>query len=49
MFDSSVVRAKRASLDLSVMIDGFSEGLQLMVADEKRRLWIPSKLAYDGA
>ena len=31
------------------MIAGFSEGLQLMVPGEKRRLWIPEALAYKGA
>ena len=31
------------------VIPGFSEGLQLMVPGEKRRLWIPEALAYKGA
>ena len=31
------------------VIAGFSEGLQLMVPGEKRRLWIPEALAYKGA
>lgn len=48
VFDSSVSRKKKASLDLSVMIEGFSEGVQLMVAGETRRLWIPADLAYKG-
>lgn len=48
LFDSSVARSKRSSLDLGVMIEGFVEGLQLMVVGEKRRLWIPSRLAYEG-
>ena len=30
------------------MIAGWTEGVQLMVAGEKRRLWIPDKLAYAG-
>jgi peptidylprolyl isomerase len=30
------------------VIAGFSEGLQLMVPGEKRRLWIPESLAYKG-
>lgn len=47
-FASSVARAKRASLDLGVMIDGFAEGVALMVVGEKRRLWIPPRLAYAG-
>lgn len=48
MFDSSVARRKKASLELSVMIDGFIEGLQQMVTGETRRLWIPPDLAYRG-
>lgn len=48
MFDSSVVRGTPLDFPLNGVIPGFSEGLQLMVEGEKRRLWIPSKLAYDG-
>ena len=31
------------------VVPGFSEGLKLMVAGEKRRLWVPERLAYRGA
>jgi len=48
MFDSSVARGKTSSFGLNEMIAGWTEGLQLMVAGEKRRLWIPEKLAYQG-
>jgi FKBP-type peptidyl-prolyl cis-trans isomerase len=48
MFDSSVARNKAAILPLDRVIAGWSEGLQLMVKGEKRRLWIPAKLAYEG-
>jgi FKBP-type peptidyl-prolyl cis-trans isomerase len=48
MFDSSVVRGKRAVFQLDKVIAGWTEGLQLMVEGEKRRLWIPEKLAYAG-
>jgi FKBP-type peptidyl-prolyl cis-trans isomerase len=48
MFDSSVVRGKPLSFALNKVIAGWSEGVQLMVEGEKRRLWIPAKLAYDG-
>ncbi len=46
MFDSSVVRAAPITFPLTAVIPGWTEGLQLMVAGEKRRLWIPSALAY---
>src|SRR6516162_927901 len=49
MFDSSVVQGKPATFGVSRVIAGFSEGLQLMVPGEKRRLWIPEALAYKGA
>lgn len=48
MFDSSVVRGKPLSFALNQVIPGWSEGVQLMVEGEKRRLWIPAKLAYEG-
>jgi FKBP-type peptidyl-prolyl cis-trans isomerase len=48
MFDSSVARKRPAVLPLGRVIPGWSEGLQLMVVGEKRRLWIPAKLAYEG-
>jgi peptidylprolyl isomerase len=48
MFDSSVVRGTPISFPLNRVIAGWSEGVQLMVEGETRRLWIPGKLAYDG-
>ena len=48
MFDSSVARGKPATFRVDRVIAGFSEGLQLMVPGEKRRLWIPEALAYKG-
>lgn len=48
MFDSSVSRGRPATFRLDQVIAGWSEALQLMVEGEKRRLWIPEKLAYRG-
>ena len=48
MFDSSVARGRPAVFPLSRVIAGWTEGLQLMVVGEKRRFWIPAKLAYEG-
>jgi peptidylprolyl isomerase len=46
MFDSSVARKRPASFGVKGVIAGWTEALQLMVVGEKRRLWIPGKLAY---
>jgi FKBP-type peptidyl-prolyl cis-trans isomerase len=46
MFDSSVPDNAVAQFAVEGVIPGWQEALQLMVAGEKRRLWIPSNLAY---
>jgi len=48
MFDSSVTRGKSLTLPLDKVIDGWTEGVQLMVEGEKRRFWIPEEIAYGG-
>ena len=54
MFDSSVAplapnrHPGPATLSLARVIPGWTEGMQLMVVGEKRRLWIPEDLAYKG-
>ena len=49
MFDSSVARGEPSTFGLDEVIPGWTEGLQMMVEGEKRRFWIPGRLAYDGA
>ena len=46
LFDSSVMRDEAIVFPLNGVIAGWTEGVQLMVEGEKRRLWIPGKLAY---
>jgi peptidylprolyl isomerase len=48
MFDSSVARGEPATFKLNEVIPGWTIGVGLMVEGEKRRLWIPEKLAYQG-
>ena len=48
MFDSSVQRNNPATFDVKGVIPGWTEGVQLMVVGEKRRMWIPEALAYKG-
>jgi FKBP-type peptidyl-prolyl cis-trans isomerase len=49
MFDSSVARGEPISFGLNQVIPGWTEGVQLMVEGETRRLWIPQNLAYGGS
>jgi peptidylprolyl isomerase len=46
LFDSTVLRGQPAEFRLDNVIDGWTEGLQMMVEGEVRRFWIPAKLAY---
>lgn len=48
LFDSSVMRGQPATFALTDVIEGWTEGLQLMEPGEKTRFWIPERLAYKG-
>ena len=46
VFDTSARAGGPVPLPVAGSIPGFSEGLQLMNAGSRYRLWIPSELAY---
>jgi peptidylprolyl isomerase len=48
MFDSSVARGEPVEFEVPRVIEGWQEALQLMRVGEKRRFWIPGRLAYDN-
>ena len=48
MFDNSYSRGETIKFPLGGVIKGWTEGVQLMVEGEKRRLWIPEDMAYGG-
>lgn len=47
-FDSSVARGEPTTFGLDKVIEGWTEGVGLMVEGEKARFWIPQNLAYKG-
>src|SRR5436309_1281176 len=49
MFDSSLQRGTPATFELTKVIPGWTDVLQRMTEGETRRVWIPSRQAYDGA
>src|SRR3954451_3104646 len=48
LFHNSVPRKDPITFGLNQVIAGSTEGVQLMVEGEIRRLWIPETLAYQG-
>ena len=49
MFESSYQSGKPVTFEVRQVIPGWQEAVQLMVAGEKRRFWIPGHLAYDNS
>lgn len=47
-FDTSLTRGAPTTLSLNSVIQGWAEGMQLMVEGESTRFWIPEDLAYKG-
>jgi len=48
VFDSSLERGQPSTFRVSEVIPGWTEGLQLMVEGERRRLWVPQELGLVG-
>jgi peptidylprolyl isomerase len=48
LFDTSLAHGETMWLPLPQLIAGWREGIQMMTPGEKRRFWIPEKLAYQG-
>lgn len=47
-FDSTSARGRPSTLSLDRVMKGMSEGVLMMAVGEKRRLWIPEKIAFAG-
>jgi peptidylprolyl isomerase len=48
MFDTSFNNPRPTKFQLNQVIRGWTEGVQQMVVGERRRLWIPESMAYEG-
>jgi peptidylprolyl isomerase len=48
MFDNTEAEGGPRALTLNRIIPGLSEGVQMMVVGETRRLWVPQALAFKG-
>mgnify|MGYP003340806438 CR=1 FL=1 len=48
LFDSTLLKGRPVTLEMTNVIAGWTEGMQLMVEGERTRFWIPQNLAYKG-
>jgi peptidylprolyl isomerase len=48
LFDSTTRRQRPSTLFVDRVMPGLSEALQMMVVGEKRRVWLPEKLGFNG-
>jgi FKBP-type peptidyl-prolyl cis-trans isomerase len=49
MFDSSEMHGQPVTVPFTKLMPGWGEAMSEMVVGERRRLWIPEALAYNGA
>jgi peptidylprolyl isomerase len=49
MFDSTLVHGKPFTIAMDHLLPGMAEGLHMMTVGEKRRMWVPPSLAFNGA
>jgi FKBP-type peptidyl-prolyl cis-trans isomerase len=49
MIDSTTSRGQPVTMQTDKLMPGWTEGVEMMVEGEKRRLWIPEALAYKAA
>ncbi len=49
IFDSTDMRKKPSTFVVGKVLPGMSEAIQLLTVGEKRRFWIPEKLAFNNA
>ena len=49
MFDSTLVHGKPLTITMDHLLPGMAEGVHMMTVGEKRRMWVPESLAFNGA
>ncbi len=49
VFDSTAMRGKPSTFTVGSLLPGMTEGIKLMVVGEKRRFWMPEKIAFKNS